>query len=196
MLLGCDWVFDWSVQEYLPLRDWYHRHTKSIFWSATNHQCPPLKKSSWSSFHVWQKAESMRLKGLVGVFRELQDIIPFGNNPVFRWLFGWAVRTPSHHHFPTARLLDLLYGPEKSIQSIPCKTFDGPRNLKAADGWVLGVCAQVPPKIALIKLTQTEEIRQLYEKYHVVQDMLVRNHSKHLLRFLAVERACKWEVNG
>ena len=36
-------------------------------------------------------------------------------------------------------------------------------------------CAQVPPKIALIKLTQTEEIRQLYEKYHVVQDMLVRN---------------------
>ena len=41
------------------------------------------------------KAESMRLKGLVGVFRELQDIIPFGNNPVFRWLFGWAVRPPT-----------------------------------------------------------------------------------------------------
>lgn len=70
--------------EYIPLRDWYHRHTKSIFW-------------------------------------ELEDIIPFGNQVVFRWLFGWAV----------------------------------------------------PPKIALIKLTQTEEIRQLYEKYHVVQDMLV-----------------------
>ena len=31
----------------------------------------------------------------------------------------------------------------------------------------------MPPKIALIKRTQTEEIRQLYEKYHVVQDMLV-----------------------
>ena len=73
-----------SYVEYVPLRDWYHRHTKSIFW-------------------------------------ELQDIIPFGNNVVFRWLFGWAV----------------------------------------------------PPKIALIKRTQTEEIRQLYEKYHVVQDMLV-----------------------
>ena len=36
----------------------------------------------------------------------------------------------------------------------------------------------MPPKIALIKLTQTEEIRQLYEKYHVVQDMLVRNHTE------------------
>ena len=67
----------------------------------------------------------MRLKGLVGVFRELQDIIPFGNNPVFRWLFGWAVRTPSHHHSPTVRLCDLLYGPEKSIQS-SANAFDGP----------------------------------------------------------------------
>jgi hypothetical protein len=37
--------------------------------------------------------------------------------------------------------------------------------------WLFGWA--VPPKIALIKLTQTEEIRQLYEKYHVVQDMLV-----------------------
>jgi len=32
MLLGCDWGFGWLAQEYLPLRDWYHRHTKSIFW--------------------------------------------------------------------------------------------------------------------------------------------------------------------
>ena len=58
----------------------------------------------------------------------------------------------------------------------------------------------MPPKIALIKLTQTEEIRQLYEKYHVVQDMLVRNHSQTVLdsfleTFSAVERACKWEVS-
>lgn len=51
----------------------------------------------------------------------LQDIIPFGNNPVFRWLFGWMV----------------------------------------------------PPKIALLKLTQGETIRRLYEQHHVVQDMLV-----------------------
>jgi len=40
--------------EYLPLRDYYHRHTKSIFW-------------------------------------ELEEIIPWGNNPIFRFLMGWAV---------------------------------------------------------------------------------------------------------
>ncbi|XP_048844522.1 delta(24)-sterol reductase [Brienomyrus brachyistius] len=70
--------------EYIPLRHYYHRHTRSIFW-------------------------------------ELQDIIPFGNNPIFRYLFGWMV----------------------------------------------------PPKISLLKLTQGETIRKLYEQHHVVQDMLV-----------------------
>ncbi|XP_034036341.1 delta(24)-sterol reductase [Thalassophryne amazonica] len=70
--------------EYIPLRHYYHRHTRSIFW-------------------------------------ELQDIIPFGNNPVFRWLFGWMV----------------------------------------------------PPKISLLKLTQGETIRLLYEQHHVIQDMLI-----------------------
>ncbi|KAK9871159.1 hypothetical protein WA026_011440 [Henosepilachna vigintioctopunctata] len=42
------------VTEYIPLRDYYHRHTRSIFW-------------------------------------ELQDIIPFGNNFIFRFLLGWLV---------------------------------------------------------------------------------------------------------
>ncbi|XP_028818208.1 delta(24)-sterol reductase [Denticeps clupeoides] len=70
--------------EYIPLRHYYHRHTRSIFW-------------------------------------ELQDIIPFGNNPLFRYVFGWMV----------------------------------------------------PPKISLLKLTQGETIRRLYEQHHVVQDMLV-----------------------
>ncbi|KAL1022502.1 hypothetical protein UPYG_G00028550 [Umbra pygmaea] len=73
-----------TAVEYIPLRHYYHRHTRSIFW-------------------------------------ELQDIIPFGNHPVFRWIFGWMV----------------------------------------------------PPKISLLKLTQGETIRQLYEQHHVVQDMLV-----------------------
>lgn len=72
------------VTEYIPLRDYYHRHTRSIFW-------------------------------------ELQDIIPFGNNVVFRYLFGWLV----------------------------------------------------PPKVSLLKLTQTESIKKLYEQNHVIQDMLV-----------------------
>jgi len=40
--------------EYIPLRDYYHRHSRSIFW-------------------------------------EIQDIIPFGNNVWFRYLFGWLI---------------------------------------------------------------------------------------------------------
>ena len=70
--------------DFIPLRDYYHRHTRSLFW-------------------------------------ELQDIIPFGNNALFRLLLGWAM----------------------------------------------------PPKPSLLKMTQTEEIVQLYEKFHVVQDMVV-----------------------
>ncbi|XP_078657401.1 delta(24)-sterol reductase-like [Branchiostoma floridae x Branchiostoma belcheri] len=70
--------------EYIPLRHYYHRHTRAIFW-------------------------------------ELQDIIPFGNNPIFRFLCGWMV----------------------------------------------------PPKVSLLKLTQGETVRQLYEKHHVIQDMLI-----------------------
>uniref|UniRef100_W5L1N3 Delta(24)-sterol reductase n=1 Tax=Astyanax mexicanus TaxID=7994 RepID=W5L1N3_ASTMX len=82
--------------EYIPLRHYYHRHTRSIFW-------------------------------------ELQDIIPFGNNPLFRYVFGWMV----------------------------------------------------PPKISLLKLTQGETIRRLYEQHHVVQDMLVpmKNIKMALTRF-------------
>ncbi|XP_033219079.1 delta(24)-sterol reductase-like [Belonocnema kinseyi] len=70
--------------EYIPLRDYYHRHTRSLFW-------------------------------------ELQDIIPFGNNFIFRYLFGWLM----------------------------------------------------PPKVSLLKLTQTKAIKKLYENNHVLQDMLV-----------------------
>lgn len=70
--------------EYIPLRDYYHRHSRSIFW-------------------------------------EIQDIIPFGNNPVFRYLFGWMI----------------------------------------------------PPKVSLLKLTQPDAIKKLYESKHMVQDMLV-----------------------
>lgn len=72
------------VTEYLPLRDYYHRHTRSIFW-------------------------------------ELQDIIPFGNNLLFRYLLGWLV----------------------------------------------------PPKVSLLKLTQPNSVKTLYENNHFIQDMLV-----------------------
>jgi len=42
------------AEEYIPLRHYYHRHTKSIFW-------------------------------------ELEEIIPFGNHWIFRYLFGWLI---------------------------------------------------------------------------------------------------------
>ncbi|EGD76291.1 24-dehydrocholesterol reductase [Salpingoeca rosetta] len=70
--------------EYIPLRDYYHRHTVSLFW-------------------------------------EMQDIITFGNDAWFRYLFGWMM----------------------------------------------------PPNHSVLKRTQTEELRKLYEMHHVVQDMLV-----------------------
>ena len=70
--------------EFIPLRDYYHRHTRSLFW-------------------------------------ELSEIVTFGNQWWFRYLFGYMM----------------------------------------------------PPHIALLKRTQTEELRKLYEEHHVVQDMLV-----------------------
>ncbi|KAH3867287.1 hypothetical protein DPMN_030413 [Dreissena polymorpha] len=73
-----------SAVEYIPLRHYYHRHSRSIFW-------------------------------------ELQDIIPFGNHPLFRYLLGWTV----------------------------------------------------PPKVSLLKLTQGETTKKLYEKHQVIQDMLI-----------------------
>ncbi|CAH2099145.1 unnamed protein product [Euphydryas editha] len=73
-----------NIVEYIPLRDYFHRHTKSFFW-------------------------------------ELQDIIPFGNNVLFRYLLGWLM----------------------------------------------------PPEVSLLKLTQPEVVTKLYNKAHVIQDMLV-----------------------
>jgi Delta24-sterol reductase len=72
------------VVEYIPLRHYYHRHTRSLFW-------------------------------------EMSNIISFGNHPVFRFLLGWAL----------------------------------------------------PPRIALMKYFQTETTKELRNKYHAVQDMLV-----------------------
>lgn len=73
-----------EIVEYIPIRDYYHRHSRSIFW-------------------------------------EIQDLIPFGNNFIFRWLCGWTM----------------------------------------------------PPKISLLKLTTPGPIRNIYNRHHVIQDMLV-----------------------
>lgn len=70
--------------EYLPVRDYFHRHTRGYFWA-------------------------------------MEEIISFGNHPLFRVLLGWAL----------------------------------------------------PPRIELLKYTETETTRRLREKFHVVQDMLL-----------------------
>ncbi|ETV64314.1 hypothetical protein, variant 1 [Aphanomyces astaci] len=76
--------FDTPETEFMPLRDYFHRHSRSIFW-------------------------------------EIQDIIPFGNSTWFRYLLGWLV----------------------------------------------------PPKVSLLKLTQSDAIKELYDNHHFIQDMLV-----------------------
>jgi len=79
--------------EYIPIRDYFHRHSRSIFW-------------------------------------EIKEIIPFGNHPFFRYLLGWMS----------------------------------------------------PPKVSLLKLTQTKAIKKLYESQHMIQDMLVPiTHTKEAL---------------
>lgn len=70
--------------EYIPLEDYFHRHTRSYFWM-------------------------------------MKDIIPFGNHPLFRVLLGWAM----------------------------------------------------PPRIELLKYTETETTRELRERHQMIQDMLM-----------------------
>jgi len=70
--------------EYIPLRHYYHRHTRSLFWM-------------------------------------MEEIIPSGNRPWFRWLLGWAL----------------------------------------------------PPRVELLKRTETETTRNLRERHQTLQDMLV-----------------------
>ncbi|CAI6345117.1 unnamed protein product [Macrosiphum euphorbiae] len=78
-------LMTWKIgEEYIPLKDYYFRHNKPLFW-------------------------------------EIQDIIPFGNHPVFRYLLGWLM----------------------------------------------------PAKVALLKLTQTDTIKQLYAKHHFIDDFIL-----------------------
>jgi len=70
--------------EYVPLRQYYHRHTRSYFWT-------------------------------------MEEIIPFGDHPLFRWLLGWTL----------------------------------------------------PPRVSLLKYTETETTRRLRERLHVIQDLLM-----------------------
>jgi delta24-sterol reductase len=99
--------------EYIPLRHYYHRHTRSIFWQLQvkiTNAIFALGLHEDKLVQYQSKSTSLR-----------QDIIPFGNNPVFRYLCGWMV----------------------------------------------------PPKISLLKLTQGDTIKAMYDKYQIIQDMLV-----------------------
>ncbi|RZB39834.1 delta(24)-sterol reductase-like, partial [Asbolus verrucosus] len=93
-----------TTVEFIPLRDYYHRHTRSIFWE--------LQVIIAENYNNDNNNNNNNV---------LQDIIPFGNNVLFRYVFGWIV----------------------------------------------------PPKVSLLKLTQTKAITKLYENNHVIQDMLV-----------------------
>lgn len=48
--------------------------------------------------------------------------------------------------------------------------------------WTLGWA--MPPKISFLKLTQTRVLKELYNKYHVLQDLIVPiKHVKNALSF-------------
>lgn len=89
----------------MPLRSYYHRHSRSIFWELQVRRC------KWN----------FKSLSIINIFRSHQDIVPFGNNVVFRYLFGWLM----------------------------------------------------PIKVSFLKLTQTETVKQLYEKTQIIQDLLV-----------------------
>ena len=89
----------------MPLRDYYHRHSRALFWEIK------VKKGQ----------QDHKLYQFCCDFRNFQEIIPFGNNFLFRLLFGWLL----------------------------------------------------PVKVSLLKLTQTEGTRELYENNHIIQDLLI-----------------------
>jgi delta24-sterol reductase len=88
--------------EYVPLRDYYHRYTRSLFWHG-------------------------------------ELLVPFGNHPAFRYLLGWLM----------------------------------------------------PPKVSLMRLTQTERLREYRDERNVVQDALVpMRHLREGIEFFHREFEC------
>ena len=95
--------------EYIPLRDYYHRHTRSLFW-------------------------------------EVQDIITFGNQVCVP--AAWGEVDPS---------------PDEKGAVTPPWGWDVQFWFRFLFGWMM------PPNHSILKRTQTEELRRLYEEHHVVQ---------------------------
>ncbi len=80
--------------EVIPIRDYYHRHSRSIFW-------------------------------------EMQDIIPFGNNVVFRYLFGWLIPPKvSLLKWTQGKAIKKLYEEHHVIQDMLVPIKDGLKSLE------------------------------------------------------------------
>lgn len=85
---------------------------------------------------------------------EIQDIIPFGNHPLFRYLFGWMMP-------PRISLLKLT----QTVRYCGC------------DVHRCCCCGSTDSPLPPTKNNhpnQQEALRKMYEEHHVVQDMLVR----------------------
>jgi len=90
-----------ELVEYVPLRHYYHRHSKSLFWGACVPPCLPACLPAHplaSVLAIRRPCDAYpRPPTSHPSFRhfppstEIQDIIPFGNNPVFRLFFGWMM---------------------------------------------------------------------------------------------------------
>ena len=90
------------MTELIPLRGYYHRHSKSIFWG-------------------------------------IKEIVPFGNNALFRWLLGW------------------LCPPKIAF-------------LKVEFYEIASICTRL---LVFVQATTPAILRKLYDRKHVLQDMLV-----------------------
>ncbi|KAE9525143.1 hypothetical protein AGLY_014557 [Aphis glycines] len=89
-------------------KPWFFKHVESLLLSQKHtEEYIPLKD------YYFRHNNSL--------FWEVQDIIPFGNHPLFRYLLGWIM----------------------------------------------------PAKVALLKLTQTDTIKQLYDKHHFIDDFIL-----------------------
>jgi len=68
--------------EVIPLRDYFHRHTRSIFWELQVFYFLLRKRNIKNTFY-WDK--------LIYSKFYFQDIVPFGNNWLFRLVLGWLM---------------------------------------------------------------------------------------------------------
>lgn len=112
--------------EYIPLRHYYHRHSRSIFW-------------------------------------EIQDIIPFGNNPIFRYLLGWLVPPKvSLLKLTQGKTLKRLYETKHMIQDMLVPIGDLKASLEVfhceAEIYPIWLCPfKLPPNPGMLQVKSNKE---------------------------------------